>query len=112
MNRSERDWGMACHLSALAGYIIPFGWVIGPLVVWLVKREDYEFVNHHGKEALNFQISIMIYGFLSFLLAFILIGIPLLVALGIFQIVMIILAAIKASNGEHYRYPLTIRFIK
>lgn len=103
---------MACHLAALAGYIIPFGWIIGPLVVWLIKREESAYVDYHGKEALNFQISVLIYGIISVFLVFILIGIPILIALGIYQVVMIIIATIKASNGEYYRYPLTIRFLK
>jgi uncharacterized protein len=77
-----------------------------------MKREEYPFVNEQGKEALNFQISVLIYGIISAFLCLIIIGFLLLLALGIFQIVMIIIASVKASNGEDYRYPLTIRFIR
>ncbi len=112
MNRHERDWAIACHLSAFVGYIVPLGWILGPLVVWLIKREEYSYVNYHGKEAINFQISILLYGVVAALLTIILIGLPLLIGLGIFQIIMVIVAAVKASNGEHYRYPLTIRFFR
>jgi len=83
---------------------------VGPLVVYLIKQ-DSPFVRHHAAEALNFQISIFIYMVVSVLLAFIFIGIPLLFALPIFNLVMIIIAAIKASEGVSYRYPLCLRFI-
>jgi len=112
MHRNERNWGRACHLSALAGYVVPFGWILGPLVCWLVKREEYPFVDQNGKEALNFQISVLIYGIIAVFLSIILIGIPILIALGIFQLIMIIIASVRTSNGESYRYPLTIRFLK
>jgi uncharacterized Tic20 family protein len=104
---------MLCHLSALAGYVgIPFGNVIGPLVVWLVKKDQLPFVDDQGKEALNFQISVMIYGLVCVPLAFLLIGIPLLIALALFHLVATIVAAVKANTGVAFRYPLCIRFIK
>ena len=105
-------WEVLCHVSALAGYIIPFGNIIGPLVVWLMKKAESAEVDYHGKEALNFQISVAIYAIIGLLLVFVVIGIPLLIALGIANIVFMIIAAIKASNGERYRYPCTIRFVK
>ncbi|MHB0999449.1 MAG: DUF4870 domain-containing protein [Armatimonadota bacterium] len=109
----ERTWGMACHLSSFAGLVIPyFGNVIGPLVVWLIKKDEFPFVNDQGKESLNFQISITIYLAIATVLTFILIGIPLLIAIAIFDIVEVILASVKASDGIPYRYPMTIRFIK
>ena len=107
-----RTWDMLCHLSALAGYLIPFGNVIAPLIIWQIQKKDYPSVDAHGKEAVNFQISILIYTFVSILLAFVLIGIPLLVAIGIGNLVLIVIASIKANNGEAYRYPLTLRLIK
>ena len=103
---------MLCHLSALAGYIIPIGNIIGPLVVWLIKKDQMPFVDDQGKEALNFQISVMIYAMVSVILVFVLIGIPLLIAVGIFNLVMIIVATVKSNAGESYRYPLCIRFLK
>lgn len=105
-------WEVLCHVSALAGYIIPFGNIIGPLVVWLMKKAESAEVDYHGKEALNFQISVAIYAIIGLLLVLVVIGIPLLIALGIANIVFMIIAAIKASNGERYRYPCTIRFVK
>jgi len=108
----ERTWGMLCHLSALAGFIIPFGNIIGPLVIWLIKKDESPFVDDQGKESLNFQISITIYCLIAAVLILVIIGIFLLIGLGIFAIVMIIIAAVKANNGEKFRYPLTIRFVR
>ncbi len=103
---------MFTHLSAFTVYFTAIGGVVGPLVMWLIKKGEYPFVDEQGKEALNFQISIVIYAVVSAVLTLILIGIVLLIAVGILNIVCIILAAVKAQNGEHYRYPLSIRFIK
>ena len=103
---------MLCHLSALAGFFIPLGNLLGPLVVWLVKKNEIPSVDAHGKESLNFQISILIYAIVSGILVLVLIGFVLLIAVGIFSLVCIIIASIKASNGEPYRYPLTIRFLQ
>lgn len=111
--KDERMWGMLCHLTALLGFVgVPFGNIVGPLVVWLVKRNESGFVDDQGKEALNFQISMIIYGIVAALLMIVLIGFVLLIALVIADIVLVIVAAIKANNGEPYRYPLTIRLIK
>jgi uncharacterized Tic20 family protein len=110
--KDERMWGMFTHLSALSGYIIPFGFIIGPLIIWSLKKEEFPFVNDQGKEAINFQISMMIYIIISAILILIIIGILMLIALGIFQIIMIVVASIKANNGERFRYPLSIRFLQ
>ena len=101
-------WGMLCHLGALAGIIVPFGNIIGPLIFWLVKRNEFAFVDEQGKNALNFQISLTIYGLISAVLCLILIGFVLLIGLLIFGLVMTIMAAVKASDGQSFRYPLTI----
>jgi uncharacterized Tic20 family protein len=113
-SKDERMWAMFCHLIALAGYVvpIPFASVVGPLVLWLIKKDGHPFVDDQGKEAVNFQISISIYVVVASLMIFILIGIPLVVALVIFHLVCVIIAAVKANEGVHYRYPLCIRFIK
>jgi len=108
----ERMWGMLCHLSTFAGYLIPFGNILGPLVIWLIKKDEYAFVEDQGKEALNFQISITIYSLVSGILVLAIIGLPLLIAVIIFDVVMTVIAAVKANGGEYYRYPLTIRFVK
>ncbi|HZW54505.1 MAG TPA: zinc ribbon domain-containing protein [Candidatus Elarobacter sp.] len=107
-----RNWAMGAHLSALAGLFIPFGNIAGPLVVWLVKREQSPLVDREGKESLNFQISCTIYAVISALLIFVLIGFPLLIAVGVFNVVFAIVAAVKVSNGQPFRYPLTIRFLR
>jgi len=109
--QDERMWGMFCHLSALAGYIIPLGSIIGPLIIWSMKKHEYPFVDEQGKEALNFNISMVIYLIISAILIIAVIGIFLLIALGIFQLIMIIIASVKANNGESFQYPLSIRFV-
>lgn len=110
--QEERSLGLACHLLAFVGMVFPFGNILGPLVIWLVKKDDSAFVDDQGKEALNFNITISIAGFVAFLLTFVVIGAFLLPIIGIFWLVMTIVAAVKANGGEHYRYPLTIRLIK
>lgn len=110
-DKDQRMWAMLCHLSALAGFIIPLGNIIGPLVIWMLKKDDYPIVDDQGKESLNFQISMTIYIIVSIVLIIVLIGIALLILLGIFELIVIIIASIKANEGVKYRYPLTIRFI-
>ncbi len=111
--QQEKTFGMLCHLLALAGYVFwLFGNILGPLIMWLVKKDTSAFVDDQGKESLNFQISITIYGLGAGVLSFVVIGIPLLFVIGIFDIVMIIIAAVQANNGVKYRYPLCIRLIK
>jgi len=112
ISKAERDWAMFTHLSAFSFAITGIGFVVGPLVMWLIKKDEYPFVDDQGKEAVNFQISIAIYAAVSVLLVFVLIGIVLLIAVVILDIVCIILAAMKAKDGERYRYPMSIRFIK
>lgn len=110
-NRDANMWAMFCHLSALIGFVIPFGNIIGPLVIWVLKKDEFQLVNENGKEALNFQISMTIYFIASAILIIVVIGIPLLIALGFFELIAIVIAAIKANEGLTFRYPLTIRFI-
>ena len=110
--QDERMWGMLCHLSSLIGLIGVPGF-IGPLVIWLVKREQYGLVNDQGKEALNFQLTILIGILICIPLIFACgIGAILAIVLGIFDLVFTIIAAIKANEGVCYRYPMCIRFIK
>ena len=116
LSKDARMWAMICHLAGLAG-LIPFtpafGSIIAPLIIWQIKKDDHSFIDEHGKEALNFQISIGIYALVSLLLIPVFcIGAFLLTAVGIFNLVFLLIAAIKANNGFHYRYPLCIRFIK
>lgn len=107
-----RSWCVACHLSALAGFVIPgVGHILGPLIVWLIKRGDSPEIDAHGKEALNFQISVLIYNLVAGVLCLVLIGFALLLVLHILNVVFVIVAALKAGEGEMYRYPLTIRLV-
>ena len=111
--KGARTWSMLCHLSALTLFIgIPFGNLAGPLLVWLLKRNEHPQVDEHGKESLNFQLSMIIYGLFSALLIFVLIGFVLLFVLAVLDVVLVVVASVRASNGETYRYPLTIRLIK
>ena len=111
-NKDERMWAMLCHLSMFAGFVVPFGNIIGPLIIWMIKKDEYPLVDDQGKEVINFQISMTIYLMVSIFLVFIVIGIPILIALVIFDVVITVIAAIKANEGEHYRYPLSIRLLK
>jgi uncharacterized Tic20 family protein len=107
----DRTWDVLCHVSALAGFVVPFGNILGPLIIWLIKRNEIPSVEAHGKESLNFQISVLIYMAVSAVLMLVLVGVFLMVIVGITAIVLVIIASVKASNGELYRYPLTIRLI-
>ncbi len=112
LSKDAKMWAMLCHLSALSTFIIPFGSVLGPLIVWQIKKNEFPIVDDQGKEALNFQITTMIAAFVSLILVFVAVGIVLLIAVGITSLVFTIIAAIKANNGETYRYPFSLRLIK
>ncbi|NHO86088.1 DUF4870 domain-containing protein [Pseudoteredinibacter isoporae] len=103
---------MFCHLSTMAGFFIPFFSIIGPLIVWLIKRDEMEYVNYHGKEVLNFQITIALAMFVSIILTVILIGVVMIFVVGVFWFVMSIIGGVKASSGEYFEYPFTLRLIK
>jgi uncharacterized protein len=108
-----RTWCVMCHASALLGLFFHFlGHIFGPLIVWLIKRGDSPEIDAHGKESLNFQISMLIYDVIAFILFLVFIGIPILIALWILNTVLVIIASIRASEGKFFRYPLTIRLIK
>jgi uncharacterized Tic20 family protein len=110
----EKTWAMLSHISGFAGYlgVVPFASIIGPLIVWLLKKDTSAFVDEHGKESLNFQITMSIAYAIIIALCFVFIGFLLLPLWGLWLVVLVVVAAIKASNGEHFRYPLTIRFVK
>src|SRR5205809_5125431 len=108
-----RTWCVLCHASALLGLFFHFlGHLLGPLIVWLVKRGDSPEIDANGKESLNFQISMLIYDAIAAILCIVLIGIPILIGLWILNTVLVIIASIQASEGKFYRYPITIRLIK
>ena len=113
----ERTWAMLGHLSAFSAFITGIGCVLGPLIVWLVKRDTMPFAGEQAKEALNFNITVIIAAVGLWVLTILTLGIGLLltVPLGLVLfvgwIVLTIIAAVKANAGEHYRYPLTIRLV-
>lgn len=108
----SRNWAMAGHLSSYVVFLgIPIP-VIGPLIVWLLKRDDDAYVEDHAREALNFNISIMLYTFVSAVLVLAVVGIVLVPVVLIAWFVLTIVAGVKAAGGEIYRYPLTIRFVQ
>jgi uncharacterized protein len=107
-----RTWCVLCHASALLGLFFHFfGHLLGPLIVWLIKRDLSPEIDANGKESLNFQISMLIYEIIAGILCIIFIGIPILIALWILNTVFVIIASFKTSEGKFYRYPFTIRFL-
>ncbi len=107
-----RNWCVLCHASALLGLFLHFfGHLLGPLIVWLMKRDASAEIDANGKESLNFQLSMLIYDVVAGILCFVLIGIPILIALWILNTVLVIIASVKTGEGKFYRYPLTIRFL-
>jgi len=111
--KQVNTWNMVCHLSALCWMVgVPIGNIVGPLIIWLVKKNELPSVDTNGKESLNFQISMTIYLVVSGILCLVAIGFVLLVVIAIADIVLVIIATVKVNNGEDYRYPFTIRLIK
>ncbi|NLY13083.1 MAG: DUF4870 domain-containing protein [Gammaproteobacteria bacterium] len=107
-----KQWAMLIHLAAFAAFLIPFGSIIGPLLVWQLKKDLGSFVEYNGKEAVNFQITVAIAAVVCVMLIFAVIGVLLLPVLGLVWLIFTIIAGVKANDGVAYRYPLTIRFIK
>ena len=112
VSQDDQTMGMLVHLlSILTG-------IIGVLIIWLVKKDQSRFVDHHGKDALNFQLTLMLVSFTMVALGFLTLGvglivaIPLLWVMGIVALVLEIMACMAANRGEWYTYPMTIRFIK
>jgi hypothetical protein len=105
---NDKIWSMFCHLSVFLG----IGILLVPLVIYLAMKDESEYVAANAREALNFHISVMIYGVCCILLCLVFIGIPLLIILGLSMYILAIVATIKASDGGCYRYPLTLRLIQ
>ncbi len=109
---TTRTWCILAHASALVGFVVPFfGHMVGPLIIWLAKRPDSPEIDAHGKESMNFQLSMLIYNIVAGILCIILIGIPILILLHFANIIFVIIASIQAGEGRLYRYPMTIRLI-
>ncbi|PHS53858.1 MAG: hypothetical protein COB01_03830 [Lutibacter sp.] len=120
ITQNDKNYSSITHLSGFAGWFFPFGNIIAPLVLWSAKKNESSYIDIHGKSAVNFQLSIILY---CFLLALLIVPIAIftldlgVIAIGIIpaiilKIVLIISASIKANNGEYYNYPFTIEFIK
>jgi uncharacterized protein len=113
LSKDEKNLAMLAHLLAFSVCVMPFfGNIIGPLVLWLLKKDTRPFVEHHAKEALNFNITVTIA--VTVCLSLFILFLPLLIAaaIGIAAVVLTIIAAVKASEGVQYRYPLTLRLVK
>ena len=100
----EKNWALASHIGVFVAAWIAMGF-LAPLIIMLVKGNESAFVRRHSVESLNFQLSMLIYGVAAFLI------VPLAIVVGIAYVVVVILATVKAANGEDYRYPLTIRMV-
>ncbi|KMN04045.1 DUF4870 domain-containing protein [Pseudomonas sp. FSL R10-1350] len=111
-SREARQWAMFCHFAAFLGMWFPFGNLIGPLIIWQLKRESDPFIDEQGKESLNFQITVAIASAICYVLMFVLIGFVLLGLLFIGAVVLVVIAGVKANDGVAYRYPFTWRPIK
>ncbi|HZJ95962.1 MAG TPA: DUF4870 domain-containing protein [Thiopseudomonas sp.] len=112
LSQEAKQWAMLSHLAAFAVFVFPFGNIIGPLLVWQLKKDLDPYVEQNGKEAVNFQITVAIVMLACMLLMFYWIGFLLLLVVGLYWLVLTIVAGIKANDGVSYRYPWAIRFIK
>jgi uncharacterized Tic20 family protein len=112
LSQEDRNWGLIAHLSSLSGLIIPLGSVLGPLIVYLVKKDQSAFGADCAKEALNFNLTVVIAAIVCAILWLVFVGILLSVVLFFAWVVLTIIAAVRASEGTSYRYPATIRFVK
>lgn len=107
----QQQYAMFIHFSLLLGLVLPMIGLILPLVLWLTKK-DNSYIDQHGRTVANWLISYIIYAFVSFLLVFLIIGVPMLIALAVCHVVFAILGGIKAKDGELWQYPLSIKFFK
>lgn len=111
--KEERMWAMLSHLCALVGFVgIPLGNILGPLVIWLIKKNEIPLVDTEGKEALNFQITVTVCAVFAYFLAFTFIGFLLILPFFVVDVILVVMAAVKVYNGEKFRYPFTVRLIK
>ncbi len=110
--QEERNWALGAHLSGLLGYVLVVGSVIGPLVIWLVKKEESDYIAEQALEALNFQITILILSLICAVLTLCVVGVFLLIPLVVAGLVLTIMAAVAASRGEPYRYPFSLRLVR
>ena len=107
-----KEWSMMIHLSQFCGYFIPFAGFFVPIVLWQMKKDESPVIDNHGKIVTNWILREMIYLSVGAILCIIIIGIPMLIAIGIVSIIFPILGGIKANNGETWEYPMSIKFFK
>jgi uncharacterized Tic20 family protein len=112
LEQQTRQWAMFLHLSIFAGFVVPVAGLVAPIVLWQVKKDELPGIDVHGKNVANWILSKIIYAVISLILVLAIIGIPLLIALGVISIIFPIIGAIKANNGEVWKYPLSIPFFK
>lgn len=112
MDQETRQWAMFLHLSLLAGYVIPLAGFVAPILIWQLKKADHPAIDEHGKVVINWLISGLIYAAICLILFVVFVGIPLMVILGVLAVAFPIIGAIKANNGELWKYPFSIPFLK
>ncbi len=117
-NNDARTYGSMCHVIALSGLLIPFGDLLGPLLVWLLRRGAMPFVDHHGKESLNFQLTISLAwllclpALLSGIDGLVLAGAITLVLVTVLDVMFVIIASLQSAKGEWYRYPVRLPLLR
>jgi uncharacterized Tic20 family protein len=112
ISQNDKNWAMACHLSAFAGSFFPLGSVLGPMICWLSRKDTSDWVDKNGKASLNFQISMLLYFVLSIPLIFMVVGIPIVMFIWILKVVCTIVASVKTARMESFKYPLSIPFFQ
>ncbi|HKE45738.1 MAG TPA: DUF4870 domain-containing protein [Steroidobacteraceae bacterium] len=111
ISKEERNWAMLAHLSGLLAFATLIGGILGPLVLWLIRKDEMTFAADQAKEALNFQITVFVAGLIAGVMCLVLIGFVLLAILVVVDLILMIVAAVKASEGVSYRYPFNLRLI-
>lgn len=112
ISADAKSMGMLMHLSTLSGFVVPFGNIIAPLIIWAVKKDESPFINDQGKEVVNFQLSVTIYAVICAVLILVVIGLPMIIGLAVFILVYTVIGAMRANEGVYYRYPLNLRLMK
>lgn len=108
-----RTWGMLCHLTALTALVgVPFGNLLGPFIIWLLKKNEMASVDEEGKKSLNFQITMTIAFVAVVPFCLILIGFPFLIGLAITDVILVIMASVQVNNGEPFQYPFSLKILK
>jgi uncharacterized protein len=110
--RQAREWAMFLHLSLLLGSVLPLIGLAAPIIIWQMKKDELPGIDEHGKNAMNWIVSLVIYFAIGFALSLLLIGIPILVLLAALSVIFPIIAGVKANNGQIWKYPMALHFIK